>query len=826
MSLTAWRTAHAALGRIAVRQAEQTCKWSPFGSVGNRATSSSSRKRRRTYHRALNDPDAHPGTLKKLREGAASPSHSLLRYLAENKVHKAVTQADRRNLWFTLQFKKYAPVFVGQVKPRMQFWTAALDESQLPLPRLPEVAIAGRSNTGKSTLVNYLCGRHSAKVTRMPGSTRELVFWRIGRPAQLCVVDLPGYGFAHAPQETRLAWTEFSLWYLRSRKNLARVLMLVDARQGLKPSDREMIAYLERHGVSWQVIVTKCDTVKGKDLARRLTVLQEDLAGFHKMVQAPIPISALKRKGMEKLRDVLDRLKVQKEVVKDGIKRRVYDLLEQKRIQRAETARARRERRKQQQDEQKAQEAVMQDVSNTDADAGDGTPLQGGPPDLHTVLDDSLHPAPGSVRAHGDPEREGDRASHVSPKQPEVAEARYSLEDRDSRRIDSLMSNLFPDLPDMTLPEKGVRADAPWLIASQPGELTSAHTWKSEAVFEGPGDLRDGRAHLEDDSGSDSDWEEPVTMPPVLRFDPAPGAHAFQEGFGLGGAAMSSSALPAAVAFGAAEGLGSFPSLGADRRLHPSRQVGLRPGWERPPSNQDRMYDEDDFATPEEQASGTRRWSPPAPTAATRGQLMAEARKRYEREWATELESVDNARSAVADAGGGERGRLTSRDAATAGLAAASKSGPAVRGAPSSTLPAPPRPTYIMKGGRKPVPKRMRAQWRNFGRPPAVILKKKQQPDIAEKFGLKQRQRKGRKRNFGDGLDWSEAKGKWINWFKASKRRNIRRVLQASSPKQEDVQAEFEERKQLWRRRSGSSGRQHAQRTSARFGSAGDQADE
>eukprot|EP00438_Fugacium_kawagutii_P000032 Skav208218 [mRNA] locus=scaffold3686:49511:49888:- [translate_table: standard] len=123
----------------------------------------------------------------------------------------------------------------------MKLWAAALHESQLPLARLPEVAVCGRSNSGKSTLINYLCGQYCANMRRAPGSTMELYFWKVGRPAQLCLVDLPGYGFAEAPDEKRLQWTEFTLWYIRARKNLKRVLLLIDGRQGLKPSDRETL---------------------------------------------------------------------------------------------------------------------------------------------------------------------------------------------------------------------------------------------------------------------------------------------------------------------------------------------------------------------------------------------------------------------------------------------------------------------------------------------------------------------------------------------------------------------------------------------------------
>jgi len=154
------------------------------------------RRRRKALAHAEANPHTHPGLLRRLREKAVNPTHDVLRYLAENKIGKAVTTADRRQLWFEHRYSRYAPKFLGQWKPEMRLWSAALDESQLPLPTLPEVAIAGRSNSGKSTLVNYLCGRHSAHVRKLPGSTRELVFWKVGKPAQLCVVDLPGYGFA------------------------------------------------------------------------------------------------------------------------------------------------------------------------------------------------------------------------------------------------------------------------------------------------------------------------------------------------------------------------------------------------------------------------------------------------------------------------------------------------------------------------------------------------------------------------------------------------------------------------------------------------------
>lgn len=731
--------------------------------ANHRCFGSHHRRRRAAYTKALHDPDTHPGTLKKLREGATKPSHDLLRYLAEEKIHKVETTADRRNLWFTLQFKRYAPIFLGQMKPRMNFWTAALDESQLPLPQLPEVAIAGRSNCGKSTLVNYLCGRFSAKVKREPGSTQELVFWRIGRPAQLCLVDLPGYGFAVASEERRLQWTEFALWYLRSRRNLSHVLLLIDARQGLKPSDKEMIAYLERHNVSWQIVATKCDTVKQKNLGRRLAVLEEDVASYVKMTGPPIPISALKRMGMEKLRNVLDAFKVQKEYVKEGIRLRVYDLLEQKRIKRAERSRLKREKRRLQEELEKAEgekgkemETLglnLQQEPATAAGTGFATPS------LHDLLDDSKH---GEAAAFSNQKDDSGKQVDIAST-PVVQEARYKLDDRDSMRVDGFMRSLFPDLPDSTSSPRDI-ASPPLFengFAKEPFGAPSLTNFLAGDGVQGLGEPRPNDA----DSESDSDSEEITRITPsVLRFEPML-AHA-------GNTEKQESGFQGIENLGPAR----FP-----QEIQANEQVSLRPGWARPSSNQDRLYDRDDFASAQDIASGIRRFAPPSPTHTTAGTLMSEARKRYEREWATELESIDGTRSNVADSG------------KTSQPQAVNKSKILEKKVQSTS-----RPAYITKGGRKTLSSG-RSSWRIVGRPPATILKKKKTKDLDKVFNLAER--RGRKRNMGSGLTWGEAKQHWMNWFRKNKGKNRDRVLQADSPKQEDVHADFERRRQLLARR-------------------------
>eukprot|EP00933_Yihiella_yeosuensis_P084467 TRINITY_DN9898_c0_g1_i4.p1 TRINITY_DN9898_c0_g1~~TRINITY_DN9898_c0_g1_i4.p1 ORF type:complete len:842 (+),score=179.75 TRINITY_DN9898_c0_g1_i4:129-2654(+) len=654
---------------------------------GVRYTSAIIRRRRKSLHNALSDPGAHPAKIRKLRERAARPSHDLLRYIAENKVAKVQSQADRKQLWYDLRYKKYAPTFIGQVKPRMRFWTAALEESQLPLARLPEVAVCGRSNSGKSTLLNYLCGRHSAHVKRMPGSTTELVFWQVGRPAQICLVDLPGYGFAYAPEEKRLQWTEFTLWYVRARKNLKRVLLLIDSRQGLKPSDKEMIAYLERHSVPWQIVVTKCDQVKGRELSKRLTVLQEDLEehGYRRMAGEPIPVSALKRKGMDALRATLDSMKVMKEVVKDGIKLRVYDLLEQRRVQRAEKSRRRRERKALAAAEaEAAAAAATASTSKDDGSKEDGFAVD---TDLHSVLSDWDNSSSSSSRSTGVGKvnstlNPAGTAEEAPKSPPAVSDAHYSLEDRDSRRVNSMVHSLFPDLADFaniaqTADSHSATSASPTkrkatsddaflrsstapqhsILAVETPDLggTSSKLHSRELEVEDP----TLQQSIDDVDVSDDEEELLGIKPQVQRFEPTPfhasggRSQGSKTGRRSGGRAFQDSEPLRDAVASPFPGLGSRPKSpqGATSPISDRSQVGLRHGWLRPPSKLDQIYEQDDFASPQDYAAGFRKYAPPAPSLAEPGSYMAQARRRYEREWAMELQDVDQARSGSPDVG-------------------------------------------------------------------------------------------------------------------------------------------------------------------------------
>ena len=133
----------------------------------------------------------------------------------------------------------------------------------LPEPDTPEIAFAGRSNVGKSSLLNALTNRNGlARTSNTPGRTQELNFFDVGEPLQLRLVDMPGYGFAEAPRDLVKRWRFLVNDYLRGRHVLKRALVLVDARHGLKEVDREMMRMLDDAAVSYHLVLTKSDKVK------------------------------------------------------------------------------------------------------------------------------------------------------------------------------------------------------------------------------------------------------------------------------------------------------------------------------------------------------------------------------------------------------------------------------------------------------------------------------------------------------------------------------------------------------------------------------------
>ena len=149
-----------------------------------------------------------------------------------------------------------------------KFLSAAGSVASLPRPGGLEIAFAGRSNVGKSSLINALTGRRAlARTSHTPGRTQELIFF--GGPDRLALVDLPGYGYAAAAKSKVAAWTRLIHDYLHGRSALARVYLLVDARHGLKTVDEAILDTLGQAAVSHEIVLTKCDQVSEVELAER-----------------------------------------------------------------------------------------------------------------------------------------------------------------------------------------------------------------------------------------------------------------------------------------------------------------------------------------------------------------------------------------------------------------------------------------------------------------------------------------------------------------------------------------------------------------------------
>ncbi len=150
-------------------------------------------------------------------------------------------------------------LFAGPI----EFLKSAPELKFLPDPDVPEIAFAGRSNVGKSSLLNALTNRNKlARTSNTPGRTQELNFFDVGEPKQIRLVDMPGYGFAEAPKDMVKRWRFLVNDYLRGRAALKRALVLVDSRHGLKDVDREMMRMLDDAAVSYHLVLTKGDKVK------------------------------------------------------------------------------------------------------------------------------------------------------------------------------------------------------------------------------------------------------------------------------------------------------------------------------------------------------------------------------------------------------------------------------------------------------------------------------------------------------------------------------------------------------------------------------------
>ena len=152
---------------------------------------------------------------------------------------------------------------------RVEFLLSAPELKFLPDPKVPEIAFAGRSNVGKSSLLNALTGRRAiARTSVTPGRTQELNFFEVGEPTLFRLVDMPGYGFAKAPVKVVERWKQLVRTYLKGRQVLQRTLVLVDSRHGLKDVDREMLKMLDETAVGYRLVLTTADKIKASELAK------------------------------------------------------------------------------------------------------------------------------------------------------------------------------------------------------------------------------------------------------------------------------------------------------------------------------------------------------------------------------------------------------------------------------------------------------------------------------------------------------------------------------------------------------------------------------
>jgi GTP-binding protein len=183
-----------------------------------------------------------------------------------------------------------------------RFLTSAAQLSQLPEGDRPELAFAGRSNAGKSSALNALCGqRQLARVSKTPGRTQLLNFFEL---AEGRLVDLPGYGFARAPRDLRDAWGELIEGYLSSRRCLRGLVMVMDARHPLTPFDRMMLGWSRAQGLPCHVLLTKADKLASGAQRRTLREVADALPALHERATAQL-FSSTDRTGVDDARELL-----------------------------------------------------------------------------------------------------------------------------------------------------------------------------------------------------------------------------------------------------------------------------------------------------------------------------------------------------------------------------------------------------------------------------------------------------------------------------------------------------------------------------------------
>jgi len=193
-------------------------------------------------------------------------------------------------------------LFAGPI----EFLKSAPKLEHLPSPTVPEIAFAGRSNVGKSSLINAVTNRNKlARASNTPGRTQELNYFDVGQPLAFRLVDMPGYGFAEAPKDMVKRWRFLINDFLRGRQVLKRALVLVDARHGLKDVDRDVMKMLDEAAVSYHLVLTKADKIKPTELAKTIVGVRLEAARHPAAHPLILPTSSETGEGIAELRTAI-----------------------------------------------------------------------------------------------------------------------------------------------------------------------------------------------------------------------------------------------------------------------------------------------------------------------------------------------------------------------------------------------------------------------------------------------------------------------------------------------------------------------------------------
>ena len=214
-----------------------------------------------------------------------------------------MTSASRSDGFTAAEIEAGRRLFTGE----WDFLSAASSLASLPRPAGSEIAFAGRSNVGKSSLINALTGRKAlARTSNTPGRTQELIFF--GGSQRLLLVDMPGYGYAATSKSRVASWTKLIQDYLRGRAALARVYVLIDARHGLKAADDTIFDTLGQAAVSHEIVLTKCDQISEAELAGRMAAINDAMRKRPAAFPDVIATSARTGAGVADLRAAIARL--------------------------------------------------------------------------------------------------------------------------------------------------------------------------------------------------------------------------------------------------------------------------------------------------------------------------------------------------------------------------------------------------------------------------------------------------------------------------------------------------------------------------------------